>query len=283
MPSEGRYQRFVTQNANFFVRDGDRRPDRASRWLERSGNRRTRACWSMTPAPGWRLVPISGWVISPLLLSPTNEKPKDSAERTRQLEAAAGHYQKAATVTSKPTTKVLALSLLAESFDIPALEQLAEADGNDIAGNNSPNKMLAQFYVRRVTALHKEAYQPQAAARSGERDGREYIVLVAPWRCRLDWMFLGFRRTPRSRNRGRSGHCGSRHRHIRERDGCKGRSVDVDLDDAALLAVRNWHFAPSVVNGEAVGLRINLYVNFTQSTAASSSQTPSSATRRPPR
>src|SRR5262249_46290131 len=43
--------------------------------------------------------------------------PKDSAERTRQLEAAAGHYRKAAAAASKTSTKVLALNVLAGSYD----------------------------------------------------------------------------------------------------------------------------------------------------------------------
>src|SRR5579864_246472 len=41
-----------------------------------------------------------------------NAAQKDSAERTRQLEAAAGHYRRAATDASKPKTKVLALNVL---------------------------------------------------------------------------------------------------------------------------------------------------------------------------
>src|SRR3989442_1656546 len=43
--------------------------------------------------------------------------PRDSSERTRQLDAAAGHYRRAATVASKPKTKVLALNVLAGSYD----------------------------------------------------------------------------------------------------------------------------------------------------------------------
>jgi protein TonB len=35
------------------------------------------------------------------------------------------------------------------------------------------------------------------------------------------------------------------------------------LDDAALQAVRNWQFAPSVVNGQPVPVRMNVNVNFT--------------------
>jgi periplasmic protein TonB len=35
------------------------------------------------------------------------------------------------------------------------------------------------------------------------------------------------------------------------------------LDEAALQAVRNWHFAPSVVNGQPVPVRMNVNVNFT--------------------
>jgi protein TonB len=40
------------------------------------------------------------------------------------------------------------------------------------------------------------------------------------------------------------------------------RSIPL-LDDAALAAVRNWRFAPSIVNGHAVPVRMNVTVNFT--------------------
>jgi TonB family protein len=35
------------------------------------------------------------------------------------------------------------------------------------------------------------------------------------------------------------------------------------LDAAALAAVRNWHFQPTMVNGQAVPVRMTVTVNFT--------------------
>ena len=35
------------------------------------------------------------------------------------------------------------------------------------------------------------------------------------------------------------------------------------LDEAALQAVRNWHYAPTMVNGQPVPVRMNVTVNFT--------------------
>jgi protein TonB len=35
------------------------------------------------------------------------------------------------------------------------------------------------------------------------------------------------------------------------------------LDEAALQAVHNWHYAPTVVNGQPVPVKMNVTVNFT--------------------
>jgi protein TonB len=40
------------------------------------------------------------------------------------------------------------------------------------------------------------------------------------------------------------------------------RSIPL-LDDAALQAVRNWHFEPTMVNGQGVPVRMVVTVNFT--------------------
>ena len=42
------------------------------------------------------------------------------------------------------------------------------------------------------------------------------------------------------------------------------RSVPL-LDEAALKAVKNWRFTPTVVNGQAVPVRMTVTVNFTTS------------------
>ena len=42
------------------------------------------------------------------------------------------------------------------------------------------------------------------------------------------------------------------------------RSIPL-LDDAALKAVRNWHYEPTIVNGQPVPVRMTVTVNFTTS------------------
>src|SRR5207302_41991 len=81
-----------------------------------------------------------------------NAAPKDSQERVRQLRLAAADFQKAATAASKLDIKVLALNSLADVDDV--------------------YRMLAQFYARRVTALHKQAAQTESKSSTapGERD-----------------------------------------------------------------------------------------------------------------
>src|SRR5437867_3649048 len=141
-----------------------------------------------------------------------NAAAKDGAEKTRQLEAAAEHYRKAALLTSNAATKFLALQLLVDSYDAQrlndpkrmeaTLREVIQLTPNDLApvfrlakleedqglietaeatllnarhqqpDNVEPNRMLAQFYARRVTALHKQDLQaqPQTAGSPGEPD-----------------------------------------------------------------------------------------------------------------
>jgi len=42
------------------------------------------------------------------------------------------------------------------------------------------------------------------------------------------------------------------------------RSIPL-LDEEAVRAVRNWHFTPSMVNGQPVPVRMNVSVSFTTS------------------
>jgi TonB family protein len=42
------------------------------------------------------------------------------------------------------------------------------------------------------------------------------------------------------------------------------RSIPL-LDEAALEAVHNWHFQPTLVNGQAVPVRMNVSVSFSTS------------------
>jgi TonB family protein len=233
-----------------------------------------------------------------------NAAPKESAEKTRQLRAAAEHYRKGATLTSKVATKVLALNLVVGSYDaqhlndpkemeaalrevigltpddlapVSRLAKLQEDQGLIDAAEGTlldarhkqpdevePNRMLAQFYARRVTALHKQESQkePQAASNPGEPDANGvYRVgggVTAP--PRLD--------VPRYPPEAQA--AGIRGTVVAEivvdpsgnvTDAKVVQSIPL-LDEAALQAVRNWHYAPTSVNGQPVPVRITVTVNF---------------------
>jgi TonB family protein len=239
-----------------------------------------------------------------------NAAPRDSAEKTRQLEAAAGHYRKAASVASKPATKVLALSLLVGSYDAQhlndpkqvetALREVISLTPDDLApvyrlaklqedegfidaaeqtllgarhqqpDSVEPNRMLAQFYARLVTALHKREAQkePQVASNPGEPDENGIYRIGGPADrgpipppARAD--------VPQYPPEAQA--AGIRGVVVAEividpsgnvTDAKVVQSIPI-LDEAALQAVRNWHFAPSVVNGQPVPVRMNVNVNFT--------------------
>ena len=127
-----------------------------------------------------------------------------------------------------------------------------------------PNRMLAQFYARRVTALHKQEAQkePQAASNPGEPDANGvYRVgggVTAPSR-------LDVARYPSDASAA-----GIRGTVVAEivvdpsgnvTDAKVVQSIPL-LDEAALQAVRNWHYAPTVVNGQPVPVRLTVTVNF---------------------
>jgi len=233
-----------------------------------------------------------------------NAAVKESAEQTRQLEVAAAHYRKATSLASKVATKVMALNLLVGLYDTQQLNdpnrmettlrevialtpddlspvfRLAKveedqgfidaAEGTLLDARHrqpdevEPNRMLAQFYARRVTALHKQESQkePQSTSNPGERDENGiYSVggaLKAPPR-------LDVPRYPPDASAA-----GIRGAVVAEivvdpagnvTDAKVVESIPL-LDEAALQAVRNWHYAPTVVNGEPVPVRIIVAVNF---------------------
>jgi TonB family protein len=239
-----------------------------------------------------------------------NAAPKDSTEKMRQWRSAAEHYRRAATAASKDTTKVLALNLLVGSSDaqhlndpkqmelalrevialtpddlapVFRLAKLQEDQGLIDAAEDTlldarhkqreavePNRMLAQFYARRVTALHKQEAQnePQAASNPGEPDENGVYRIGGPADrgpipppARADQPQY----PPEALAAGIQGVV------IAEividpsgnvRDAKVVQSIPL-LDEAALQAVRNWHFAPSLVNGQPVPVRMNVNVNFT--------------------
>jgi TonB family protein len=231
--------------------------------------------------------------------------PKDSSARTRQLEAAATHYRRAATVASKPTTKLLALNVLAGAYDAQHLNdprqmesvlrevivltpedlapvfRLAKVQEDEGLLDSAeatlldarhrqpdavePYQMLTQFFARRVTALHKQEVQnqPQQAASSpGEPDANGvYRVggsITQPARDDVPHF------PPEAQAAGVKGVV------VAEvvidmsgnvTDARVVQSIPL-LDDEALRVVRNWHFAPTMLNGQPVPVRMNLYVNF---------------------
>jgi TonB family protein len=241
-----------------------------------------------------------------------NAAPKNSAEKTRQLEAAAGHYRKAASVASKPATKVLALNLLVGSCDPQqlndpkqmetALREIISLTPDDLApvyrlaklqedqgfidaaeqtllnarhkqpDEAEPNRMLAQFFARRVTALNKQELQkePQVASNPGEPDENGvYLIGGAadrgpiPPPARADVP----RYPPEAAAAGIRGVVVAEV--VIDPSGNVTNTKVVQsiplLDEEALRAVRNWHFAPTLVNGQPVPVRMNVNVNFTLS------------------
>lgn len=128
-----------------------------------------------------------------------------------------------------------------------------------------PYRMLAQFYARRATAVHtaNTATSRQPASAPGEPDENGvYRVgggITAP--NRLDRPVY----PPEAQAAGLEGVV------IAEVvidpsgdvvDAKVVRSIPM-LDEAALNAVRNWHFAPTLVNGQPVAVRMTVTVNFT--------------------
>ena len=129
-------------------------------------------------------------------------------------------------------------------------------------------KKLAQFYLRRVTALHAETESRKTdrpAPGPGERDENGVYRVggsVAP-PPRLDRPVY----PPEAAAAGVEGVV------IAElvideagevKDAKIMRSIPL-LDDAALKAVRNWRYEPTVVDGRPVPVRMTVTVNFTTS------------------
>lgn len=129
-----------------------------------------------------------------------------------------------------------------------------------------PYMMLAQFYARRATALHqqREAREPaQPSSGPGEQDADGVYRVGGPIAppARLDRAVY----PPEAAAAGIEGVV------LAEvvigetgevTDAKVVRSVPL-LDEAALKAVRNWRFEPTVVNGQAVPVKMTVTVNFT--------------------
>jgi len=232
--------------------------------------------------------------------------PKDSAEKARQLEAAARHYRRAATAASNTQTKILALNVLVGSYDaqhlndpkhmesvlreiislmpedlspVYRLAKVQEDEGLfDVAQDTlldaqrkqpdaeEPYRMLTQFFSRRVTALHKQSAQNPSqtvANNPGEPDANGVYRVGGPIAppARDDVPHF----PPEAQAAGVKGAV------ITEvvidvsgnvTDAKVVQSIPM-LDEEALRVIRNWHFAPTIVNGQPVPVRMNLNVNFT--------------------
>ena len=126
-------------------------------------------------------------------------------------------------------------------------------------------KALAQFYARRATAAHtaETVTERQPATAPGEPDEHGvYRVgggVAAP--ARLDRPVY----PPEAMAAGVNGNVVAEV--VIDPDGDVidakiFRSIPM-LDEAALAAVRNWHFQPTMVNGQPVPVRMFVTVNFT--------------------
>jgi len=234
--------------------------------------------------------------------------PKGSPERARGYQEAAQHYRKAVNLTASTAEKIQALDKMVSLYDAkhlnqpqqldPILRELIGLQPNELdpifrlaklqedrgffdeaeqtlldarhqkPAEIEPYKKLAQFYLRRVTALHSETESRKAdrpAPGPGERDEdgiyRVGGSVVPP--PRLDRPVY----PPEAAAAGVEGVV------IAElvidesgevKDAKIVRSIPL-LDDAALKAVRNWHYEPTIVNGQPVPVRMTVTVNFTTS------------------
>lgn len=230
--------------------------------------------------------------------------PSGSADRARLADIAAAHYRRAATRAADTEARLLALRALARAYDkahlnrppdheqvlreiiglapddpaplfeLSALQEeqglieAAEATLLDARHRNveslEPNRRLAQFYSRRVTALHTR--EQQAAPRKAEAPGdpddngvyRVGGAIEPPRRSDVPQY------PPQARAAGIEGVVVTEivvdpTGHVT--DARVVRSIPL-LDDAALEAVRKWQFTPTIVNGQAVPVRMNISVNF---------------------
>ena len=128
-----------------------------------------------------------------------------------------------------------------------------------------PYRMLTQFFARRVTALHKQETQnkpQQTASNPGEPDANGVYRVggsIAP-PARED--------VPRFPAEAKA--AGIKGFVVTEvvidttgnvTDARVVQSIPL-LDDEALRVVRTWRFAPTMVNGQPVPVRMNVTVNF---------------------
>jgi hypothetical protein len=117
-----------------------------------------------------------------------NAAPKESPERARQFEAAAQHYRKAVLLTSNVATKVLALNLLADSYDAQrlndpgqretALREIIDLTPNDL----TPVYRLSKF--QEDQGLLDAAEETLLGARHQHPDAVEAYMMLAEFYSR---------------------------------------------------------------------------------------------------
>jgi TonB family protein len=231
---------------------------------------------------------------------------KGTPERTRHLEEAVRRYRRGVDLANDPDLKERALTALADLFDAPRLNRpdalegvlrelialnphrlapqfrlakLQEDQGlidtaedtlvaarRQQPASEEPYKMLAQFYARRVTALHQLAQAqipPKANDQPGERDADGvYRVgggIDSPKRLDVPQY------PPEAMAVAIQGAVGVEvviNEGGQITDAKVVRSIPL-LDEAALTAVREWRFKPTLMNGRPVPVRTTVMVNFT--------------------
>lgn len=231
--------------------------------------------------------------------------PRESSERSRHMETAAGHYRKAVDLASDTGTKARVLNALAELYDPQHLARpgqmelvLRELIGI-LPGETEPLYRLAK--VEEDQGLLEAAESTLQSARHLQPKEVEPYRRLAQFYARWSTAIYSAKATEKSPESSSSpaepdangvykvgGGVGPPHRegtpeYPKEAQvaGIEGavvaeivinetgvvtearvvRSIPL-LDEAALEAVRQWRFDPTIVNGRAVPVRMEVTVNF---------------------
>jgi TonB family protein len=232
---------------------------------------------------------------------------KGSPEQRRALQNAVDTYRKAESAASVGAMKAAALEMLARLYDAQHLNEPAQLERvlrdlttltpNDLtvlfrlsrvqedqqelnAAETTllsarhaqptaaePNKMLAQFYSRRVSEMSVAAQQLETQLNPvlpGQRD-REGFYRVGQGVQAPHKLEGGPPYPEDARNAGVSGVVTvelSLDETGTVRDARVTQSIPL-LDAAALETVRRWHYEPTLVNGRPVPIKMSVTVNFT--------------------
>jgi TonB family protein len=230
---------------------------------------------------------------------------EQSGHTIAEMQAAVDHARRAASLATKSEIRVRAIDLLAQLYDekhlnlpsseeptlrelislrpgelepISRLAKLQERQGNFDAAEDTlliahrqkpddeaPYRLLAQFYARRATALHRvaEAEKPRPVADTPQPDENGVYrvggVIAAP--KRVDSAVY----PPEAREAGIQGVV-ILEVVIDETGGVSGtkvlRSIPL-LDEPAMRATERWQFEPATLNGQPVKVKMTITQNFT--------------------